>query len=284
MSLLEGIFKKCVVPDVQSFIPNEFKGLNRYQTKCKKCGKVSQRDSSFSELELSIAGNKTIGECLRSLVKEEILSGDNKYDCEKCGLVDATRKLCLVTLPPVLNIQLLRFVYDAETGTKKKLHTPLTFGRTLEMKPFLDASVRTEALYELSAVLLHLGNSANGGHYISHVLDEVGRQWWKFDDSSVTLLEPKDVGDIEPQMEEERDKGTRERALGLLSSLKSNTKITSENAYMLVYTLKHASRGQPPIPTPPMEIETQVEKANAILLKKVRFLEAFFSNSPTEER
>ena len=45
--------------------------------------------------------------------QNEDLDGDNQYMCTQCDQKrDATRRIVLRHLPPVLNLQLLRFVYD----------------------------------------------------------------------------------------------------------------------------------------------------------------------------
>ena len=142
MSLLESKFNKCENELVRNFIKNEFSGINRYETQCKKCGNVSARDSPFNELELTIpSGGKgavSLNTCLKAFVKDEVLSGDNKYHCDRCGLVDAVRRVRLQTLPPVLNIQLLRFVYDPTTYTKKKLSTVVSFPRVLDLSSYVN--------------------------------------------------------------------------------------------------------------------------------------------------
>jgi ubiquitin C-terminal hydrolase len=62
---------------------------------------------------LNIKGHKTLNDSLQEFLKEEHLTGDDKYYCDHCdSKQDAVRKICLITLPPVLNIQLMRFVYD----------------------------------------------------------------------------------------------------------------------------------------------------------------------------
>ena len=48
-----------------------------------------------------------------TLSQEEKLDGDNQYFCTNCGTKqNAERRIELHTLPPVLNLQLLRFVFD----------------------------------------------------------------------------------------------------------------------------------------------------------------------------
>lgn len=79
-----------------------------------KCQMESKRPSKFYELDLNIIkGHKTIQDCLKDFMKIEILEGDNKYFCAVCGeKQDAQRFISLTELPPVLNLQLMRFLYD----------------------------------------------------------------------------------------------------------------------------------------------------------------------------
>ena len=46
------------------------------------------------------------------------------------------RSISLQTLPPVLTLQLLRFVFDRKTGMKKKLSNFVEFGETLDMSQY----------------------------------------------------------------------------------------------------------------------------------------------------
>lgn len=81
--------------------------------RCLKCKTKSIRPSTFYELDLNIKGHKTLNDSLQEFLKEEHLTGDDQYYCDQCNSKqDAVRKICLTTLPPVLNIQLMRFVYD----------------------------------------------------------------------------------------------------------------------------------------------------------------------------
>lgn len=81
--------------------------------RCTKCLKESKCPSKFYELTLNIKGNKTIQDCLNEYLKKEILDGDNKYSCANCGdKQDAERFISIKELPPVLNLQLMRFYYD----------------------------------------------------------------------------------------------------------------------------------------------------------------------------
>ena len=97
----------------KNIIESQFGGKYKYQTKCHTCGSISERLSKFYELDLNIKGHLKLTKCLDEFFKEEILEGENLYHCATCqSKQKATRKIVLETLPPVLNLQLLRFVFD----------------------------------------------------------------------------------------------------------------------------------------------------------------------------
>lgn len=101
-----------------NIIEDQFGGTYVYETKCGHCQSVSERDSKFYELELNIKGHVRLNQCLKEFLKEEVLDGENQYFCSTCSMKqDATRKIALRRLPKVLNLQLLRFVFDRYIST-----------------------------------------------------------------------------------------------------------------------------------------------------------------------
>ena len=81
------------------------------------------RCRSVHESNVLRASIRRTGRCAhRCHFNPESLEGDNQYHCERCGKkVDAERRLKIVKAPPVLQVQLLRYVYDRVTWEKKKL-------------------------------------------------------------------------------------------------------------------------------------------------------------------
>lgn len=64
--------------------------------------------------------NNYIWKCLDvySTFQEEKLDGENRYFCESCqSKQSATRRIKLHSLPPTLNLQLMRFVFDRSAIT-----------------------------------------------------------------------------------------------------------------------------------------------------------------------
>jgi len=191
---------------LRDLIVSQFQGSIKYITTCDNCSKCSESPCKFYELELSIKGNSTIEDCLAQYIKEEKLTGSNQFMCSNCDKKqDVRRAISLCEFPEVLNLQLLRFEYDMNTGKKKKLKTNIRCPKVLDMKPFVTEKMDDIPSYELSGILIHKGTSAYGGHYIAHLKDEVNNQWWIFDDTSV---KPIQTEQLEQTLEQEEEQET----------------------------------------------------------------------------
>uniref|UniRef100_A0A3P9GZH0 Ubiquitin carboxyl-terminal hydrolase 48 n=1 Tax=Oryzias latipes TaxID=8090 RepID=A0A3P9GZH0_ORYLA len=228
LSLLEDTLSKQKNPNLHNVIQQQFCGQFFYVTVCNQCGRSSALPSRFYELELNIQGHKNLTECITEFLKEEKLDGENRYFCESCqSKQSATRRIKLHSLPPTLNLQLMRFVFDRQTGHKKKLNTFISFPEQLDMEPFLEKSV-----YELSAVLIHRGISAYSGHYIAHVKDALTGDWYKFNDEEIEKMEGKKLQlGIEEDIAEAVKSPSRKPKC-------SKGYHCSRNAYMLVYKVQ----------------------------------------------
>lgn len=249
LSLLEDTLSKQKNPSLHNVIQQQFCGQCSYVTVCNLCGRSSALSSRFYELELNIQGHKNLTDCIIEFLKEEKLDGDNSYFCESCqSKQSATRKIRLHSLPPTLNLQLMRFVFDRQTGLKKKLNTYISFPEQLDMGQFFEGREGQRCVYELSAVLIHRGISAYSGHYIAHVKDAQTSDWYKFNDEDIEKMEGKKL-----------HLGTEE---DIAETAKSQTKKPkcskgyhcSRNAYMLVYKLQepdssHTSECTVEVPT-----------------------------------
>ncbi|CAN9512162.1 unnamed protein product [Ophioblennius macclurei] len=233
LSLLEDTLSKQKSPLLQNVIQQQFCGQFSYVTVCNQCGRSSALPSRFYELELNIQGHKNLTECVTEFLKEEKLDGENRYFCENCqSKQSATRRISLHSLPPTLNLQLMRFVFDRQTGHKKKLNTFIGFPEQLDMGPFLEAQPDQKCVYELSAVLIHRGISAYSGHYIAHVKDARTGDWYKFNDEEIEKMEGKKLQlGIEEDIAETVKSQTRKPKC-------SKGYHCSRNAYMLVYKVQ----------------------------------------------
>ncbi|KAI0079874.1 cysteine proteinase [Panus rudis PR-1116 ss-1] len=198
MAHLETEFQKQTIPGLKSLMADQFQGKQVYGTLCSRCQTRSERESDFLEIEVNLLNNSKLEDRLEALLEPEELSGDNKYHCSVCdSLQDAQRYTEFRTLPPVLHVSLLRFVFDLSTMERKKSKHSVTFPLMLDMDQFLGSAEQrkqkagngpTSNLYQLRGVLLHKGPSAYHGHYEAQVFDVSNNAWYQFNDESVTKI------------------------------------------------------------------------------------------------
>eukprot|EP00051_Salpingoeca_urceolata_P030752 m.9485 g.9485 ORF g.9485 m.9485 type:complete len:1163 (+) comp3531_c0_seq1:125-3613(+) len=187
-ALLERQFSAHKDAWFHSLIRTEFTGQYVYRTTCGTCGKPSDRPSDFHDLELHIQGVSDFLTSLRGFFSVEELQGPNQYHCGNCNAKhDATRRIVLKTLPPTLSFCLLRFVYDMKTFTKRKLSHKVRFPVELNMREFV-ADATEDLMYDLHAIVLHRGPSAQSGHYLIQIKNQEGT-WFEYDDESTQAME-----------------------------------------------------------------------------------------------
>jgi ubiquitin carboxyl-terminal hydrolase 48 len=238
---------------VRDLLPTIFQGVVRYEMTCLTCKSVSKRTEKFMDLNLPIVpptekgnqqpqkkkskGQQSIVEsfgknhqrnndtdvqiCLDRYCETETFDGDNQYQCMKCGCKrDAQREMKFETLPPVLNIQLSRYVFDRQNCVKKKLSDKVLLPRKLyvrsdqeheesESKRDHHVTMMRNAphhtnTYILCAVMRHKGTSAYSGHYIAEAMDWMTGQWFEFNDEIVHILEQGPSSSYDPSATAEK--------------------------------------------------------------------------------
>jgi ubiquitin C-terminal hydrolase len=134
----------------------------------------------------------TLEDCLADFFSREVLEDGWTCPQAKCKKkTTATKQLKLSIPPTVLIIQFKRFSH--ENGFHQKVDTRVEYpidGLNLnKCLPLL----QEEAIYDLVAVSNHMG-SISGGHYTAYARRKQSNrnEWYKFDDSSVTLVKPID--------------------------------------------------------------------------------------------
>eukprot|EP00930_Biecheleria_cincta_P049745 TRINITY_DN34944_c0_g1_i1.p1 TRINITY_DN34944_c0_g1~~TRINITY_DN34944_c0_g1_i1.p1 ORF type:complete len:1411 (-),score=271.07 TRINITY_DN34944_c0_g1_i1:53-3724(-) len=153
----------------------------------------SQRNETFYDLQLNLrneAGKDitSLEESLRDFCIEEMLEGDNAYDAgSEHGKQRARKGIRFKRFPPVLYIQLKRFMFDPEKMDMCKLNGRMEYPRLLDLGALAEGSGQ----YMLHTVIVHSGG-VSSGHYYAFVRvrdGEAGKacQWVKFDDENVTF-------------------------------------------------------------------------------------------------
>ena len=186
--LLQSMQRSCAgkkKPTASGIVHDVFGGSIQSQVKCLVCKTESNTIDPVQDLCLEIKHCDSIEKALAFYTKSELLSGENRYRCQKCvfascthyefrckKLVDAQKRMTVNDLPAVLSIQLKRFDFFKLNGSK--INRPVQFGETLDMGPYLSKKEVCAILiltqhfqkgmnYKLYAVLVHAGFSCNSG-------------------------------------------------------------------------------------------------------------------------
>jgi ubiquitin carboxyl-terminal hydrolase 48 len=236
--------------DLSNLLNRIFHGVSTYETICLTCGKKSERNEGFMDLNLPIVKppkrvtkkSGTIEEafasmstkdvdtnvqfCLDEYTCEEMLDGENQYFCSECDQKrDAKRILKLTELPPVLNVQLSRYVFDRTKFTKKKVCDKVLLPTSLNV-----TTGGAAKKYLLCAVMRHQGNSAYSGHYLAEAMDWMSGKWFEFNDEIVKLLPDGPSSSFDP------DEDTPSRPLSAgESDRKAPSLVGSQDAYNMYY-------------------------------------------------
>ncbi|PKK80900.1 cysteine proteinase [Rhizophagus irregularis] len=184
-----------------------FGGKLENTIKCLTCGNKSKTEEEFHDLSLSLkvdaSDNLSFSDLLSEFLSEEDLKGDNQYSCDKCGGLRDALKLTRIIIPPrYLILSLNRFEYNVEYGRRIKImtHVPIQDSLLVVQAHDHDESINgqingkvngitnenvNEIQYDLSAIVIHSGSSAEYGHYYTYAKDEDDDKWYNYNDSYV---------------------------------------------------------------------------------------------------
>lgn len=164
-------------------------GWSRSDVYCKSCGKVSSSPEPFLCLSLTIsAGSKTSLPLLLShWAQAEQLP---QSPCPSCSMSEREKSQVITLAPPVLAVHLMRFGQNVLDGTSTKVETdvlcPLTGLDVREVTANGVAGCSKRLPYDLVAVVNHIGEHIEGGHYVAHVRRGSTGAWDRCDDWNVT--------------------------------------------------------------------------------------------------
>ncbi|KAL2255712.1 hypothetical protein VTK26DRAFT_2830 [Humicola hyalothermophila] len=166
-----------------------FEGVLTSETRCLACETASQRDETFLDLSIDLEEHSSVTSCLQKFSAEEMLCERNKFHCDHCGgLQEAEKRMKIKKLPRVLALHLKRFKYTEDYSRLQKLFHRVVYPYHLRMFNTTDDAEDPDRLYELYAVVVHIGGNAYHGHYVA-VIKTKDRGWLLFDDE---MVEPVD--------------------------------------------------------------------------------------------
>ncbi|EXJ88307.1 ubiquitin thiolesterase [Capronia coronata CBS 617.96] len=166
-----------------------FEGTLTSETRCLTCENVSQRDEPFLDLSVDLEQHSSVTACLRRFSEEEMLCERNKFHCDNCGgLQEAEKRMKIKRLPKILALHLKRFKYTEDLQRLQKLFHKVVYPYHLRLFNTTDDAEDPDRLYELYAVVVHIGGGPYHGHYVA-VIKTQDRGWLLFDDE---MVEPVD--------------------------------------------------------------------------------------------
>ena len=166
-----------------------FEGTLTSETRCLTCENVSQRDEPFLDLSVDLEQHSSVTACLRKFSEEEMLCERNKFHCDNCGgLQEAEKRMKIKRLPRVLALHLKRFKYTEDLQRLQKLFHKVVYPFHLRLFNTTDDAEDPDRIYELYAVVVHIGGGPYHGHYVAIIKTE-DRGWLLFDDE---MVEPVD--------------------------------------------------------------------------------------------
>eukprot|EP01084_Bolivina_argentea_P309542 535429_1 len=146
--------------------------------KCVKCHRFSNKIDPFYDISIKVKYNildktfqiSSVKEGLRHFFRKQKLDKLNQYlcgykDCNKKSL--AIKQIQINKAPNVLMLHLKRF-YVNKNNKRLKIDEFIEFKEILNMSNYF-VNANGDVLYDLFAVLIHVGKSANFGHYYACV-------------------------------------------------------------------------------------------------------------------
>ncbi|RCK66999.1 Ubiquitin carboxyl-terminal hydrolase 9 [Candida viswanathii] len=169
-----------------------FRGLITNETKCLSCETVTSKQELFLDLSVDIPPGESsfsLTYALNNFSKSETLTNQNKFYCNTCSsLQEAVKTIKVKKLPKVLVINLKRFKYDEQMDKMVKLFDSISYPLKLRLFNTTDDESLQDQLYELYALVIHIGGGPMHGHYVSICKIKAGL-WLLFDDETVELVE-----------------------------------------------------------------------------------------------
>ncbi|RMZ81233.1 hypothetical protein DV737_g2664, partial [Chaetothyriales sp. CBS 132003] len=166
-----------------------FEGTLTSETRCLTCENTSRRDEPFLDLSVDLEQHSSVTACLRRFSEEEMLCERNKFHCDNCGgLQEAEKRMKIKRLPKVLALHLKRFKYTEDLQRLQKLFHKVVYPYHLRLFNTTDDAEDRDRMYELYAVVVHIGGGPYHGHYVA-IIKTQDRGWLLFDDE---MVEPVD--------------------------------------------------------------------------------------------
>ena len=199
-----NIFTSEFKAKYNSIISNLFYGVLETKSQCQQCKYIKYNFQVYSFIEFPLErvnqycfntgrrynynmnSNKNpdidLYECFEYYNNLELMAGDNQMYCNICNCnCDSLYGSVLYSTPNYLIINLNR-------GRGAIYECNVNFPEQLNLFNFVTFK-NGNTVYELYAVICHIGPSSMSGHFIAFCKNRIDKKWYKYNDAFVTLCE-----------------------------------------------------------------------------------------------
>lgn len=231
LDALDVRWKRAQISDV-SPVRKLFEGQLCNEIKCLNVDFSSSRTELYNCISLSVQPGE-LKAAIQQYFEPETLEGDNAFAAGDFGKQPAQKSVRFSHLPPVLMLHINRFAYDPTLDHNVKLTDCFIFEEKLDLgflgSKSLPTNVDPKRLnYSLYAVFVHVGDSAEAGHY--KLLLRLPKGWVELNDDKVTPANWADVATQTfgaPLRSRRFDPG--------IGALEERLLLAPSHAYMLMY-------------------------------------------------
>ena len=182
-SLLEHFWKELPIAD--SLNETIFGGLAQETYHC-ECGTIEKKPLQRLSDVLSIP---VIGNSAQTCIDAYLASEQLSRKCQKCNSNRSSKSIEIVLPPSTLILHFKRYTFNETLNKTIKLHTQIFCPLALSLK--------SNAVYQLDAVINHIGESSTSGHYTILLNDSINKKLIMIDDTNIihnaSLSDVKDV-------------------------------------------------------------------------------------------
>ena len=189
-----------------SIISNLFYGTIETKSQCQGCNVIKYNFQVYSFIEFPLQQvnqyffNKgkrplltedgknpdiDIYECFEYYGKIDLMSGDNQMYCNQCN------KLCNSYYSTILYSGSTYLIINLNRGKGAVYECKVIFPEVLNLFNFFTYK-QGVTVYELYAVICHLGPSSMSGHFVAYCRNRKDNKWYLYNDSIVSLCSRKD--------------------------------------------------------------------------------------------
>lgn len=199
-----NLYTKEMAINYNSIISNLFYGVLETKSQCQGCKNIKFNFQIYSFIEFPLervnlycfnAGKRNnynmnnnknpdvdLYECFEYYGHVDLITGDNQMYCNICNcLKDALLGTLLYSAPNYLIINLNR-------GRGAVYECKVNFPEQLNIYNFVTYK-NGNTVFELYAVICHLGPSSMSGHFVAYCKNKRDKKWYLFNDGMVSLCE-----------------------------------------------------------------------------------------------